>query len=370
MAIPNIKFNTDNNPDFFLEVTKRVNSYFKENNISKYANLNMKLKTTFMLLLYFIPFGILLSGSVTSLWPILGLWVAMGFGVSGIGLSIMHDANHGAYSTNKYVNSVLGFLINFLGAYHVNWRIQHNVLHHSFTNVDGYDEDITNPVMRFSPDQKRKKIFKFQAFYAPFFYAIMTIYWSIAKDFVRLVNYAKNGLLKRQGLTLSQAMTHIIFHKIWYLAITLVLPIIILPIAWWQTLIGFFIMHFIAGMVLALIFQPAHVVEETNFFIPNQSGSVENSWAIHQMKTTSNFAHGSIFFSWYIGGLNYQIEHHLFPNICHIHYKNISPIVKEVAEKHGIPYHQHKTFLGALISHFSMLNALGTGSYDKKLAAA
>ncbi len=370
MPIPNIKFNTDNNPDFFLEVTKRVNSYFKENNISKYANLNMKLKTIFMLLLYFIPFGILLSGSVTSLWPILGLWVVMGFGVSGIGLSIMHDANHGAYSTNKYVNSTLGFLINFLGAYHVNWRIQHNVLHHSFTNMDGYDEDITNPVMRFSPDQKRKSIFKFQAFYAPFFYAIMTIYWSVAKDFVRLVAYGKNGLLKRQGLTLSQAMTHIIFHKIWYLAITLVLPIIILPIVWWQTLIGFFIMHFIAGMVLALIFQPAHVVEGTDFFIPNQNGSVENSWAIHQMKTTSNFAHGSIFFSWYIGGLNYQIEHHLFPNICHVHYRKISPIVREIAEKYNIPYHQHKTFLGALISHFTLLNQLGTGIYDKKMNAA
>jgi len=370
MAIPIIKFNTSQNPDFFLDVTKSVNSYFKENNISKYANFNMKLKTAFMILLYFIPFGILLSGRVTELWPIMGLWVIMGFGVSGIGLSIMHDANHGAYSTNKYVNSVLGFLINFLGAYHVNWRIQHNVLHHSFTNVDGYDEDITNPVMRFSPDQKRKKIFKYQAFYAPFFYGIMTIYWSIAKDFVRLITYAKNGLLKRQGLTLNQAMTHIIFHKIWYLALTLVLPIIISPIAWWQTLIGFFIMHFIAGMVLALIFQPAHVVEETDFFIPNQHGSVENSWAIHQMKTTSNFAHGSIFFSWYIGGLNYQIEHHLFPNICHIHYKHLSPIVKKVAEKHGIPYHQHKTFLGALISHFTMLNSLGTGSYDKKMAAA
>jgi linoleoyl-CoA desaturase len=370
MSIPVVKFNAQDKPEFFLEVTKRVNSYFKENNISKYANLNMKVKTVFMLLLYFIPFGILLLGNQTTFWPIFGLWVIMGFGVSGIGLSIMHDANHGAYSTNKIINSTLGFLINFLGAYHVNWRIQHNVLHHSFTNVDGYDEDITNPVMRFSPDQKRKSIFRFQAFYAPFFYAIMTIYWAFAKDYVRLVNYAKNGLLKKQGLSLNRALINITFHKIWYTALTVVLPIMVLPIPWWQTLIGFFAMHFIAGLVLALIFQPAHVVQETDFFVPDNKGTVENNWAIHQMKTTSNFAHGSIFFSWYIGGLNYQIEHHLFPHICHIHYKNLSPIVKEVAKKYNIPYHQQKTFLSALISHFSTLNQLGNGSYDKKMAAA
>lgn len=370
MAVPNIKFKTDENPEFFLEVTKKVNSYFRENNISKYANFSMVAKTVFMVLLYFVPFAVLIFGNLTTFWPIFGTWVLMGFGVSGIGLSIMHDANHGAYSTNKFVNSTLGFLINFLGAYHVNWRIQHNILHHSFTNVDGFDEDITNPVMRFSPDQKRKWIFKFQAYYAPFFYAIMTIFWALAKDYMRLVNYAKNGLLKKQGLSLNRALINITFHKIWYIAITIVLPIMVLPIPWWQTLIGFFTMHFIAGMILALIFQPAHVIEETAFFVPDMKGSVENNWAIHQMRTTSNFAHGSTFFSWFIGGLNYQVEHHLFPNICHVHYKKLSPIVKEVAEKHNVPYNQQKTWLSALVSHFTMLNQLGTGAYDKKKMAA
>lgn len=368
MSAPIVKFNTQDNPEFFLETNQRVNQYFKENNISKYANFNMKLKTAFMLSLYFVPFVLMITGVASNLWAIMGMWILMGLGMSGIGLSIMHDANHGSYSTNRSVNNALGFLINFLGAYHINWKIQHNVLHHSFTNVDGFDGDITNPVMRFSPDQKRKKIFKFQVFYAPFFYGIMTIYWAFAKDFFKLVEYAKNGLLIRQGLSLSKAMTHLIIHKIWYLAITLVLPILVVSIPWWQTVIGFIMMHFITGLVLALIFQPAHVVEETNFFVPDQTGSVENNWAIHQMKTTSNFANGSRIFSWLIGGLNYQIEHHLFPHICHVHYRNLSPIVKEVASRHNIPYHQQKTFAGALVSHFSLLNQLGTGSYDDKLA--
>jgi len=370
MAVPVVKFNLENQPEFFKELRKNVNNYFKENNISKYATLNMKFKTVFMLSLYFVPMVLMLTGVFTSLWSIMGVWFIMGFGMSGIGLSIMHDANHGAYSKNKNVNNILGFTLNFLGAYHVNWKIQHNVLHHSYTNIDGFDEDIKNPVMRFSPDQERKSIFKYQMFYAPFFYGIMTLYWFLSKDFERLLRYKKNNLLAAQKLTYTKALIHIIFHKVWYLSLTLGLPIIIVGLPWWQTALGFVMMHFICGMALALIFQPAHVIEDTEFFATNDNGSVENNWAIHQMKTTSNFAHDSRLFSWFVGGLNFQIEHHLFPTICHVHYRDISPIVKATAEKYGIPYHEQKSFAGALKSHFSLLNQLGTGEYDRKLAKA
>ena len=129
-------------------------------------------------------------------------------------------------------------------------------------------------------------------------------------------------------------------------------------------------MHFITGLSLALIFQPAHVVEETEFPLPNADSSIENNWAIHQMRTTSNFADKSVLFSWLIGGLNYQIEHHLFPKVCHVHYKKISKIVKKTAADFNITYHQHKTFFGALKSHFTFLNQLGTGKYDSNLAKA
>ncbi|MGB5978073.1 MAG: fatty acid desaturase, partial [Cyclobacteriaceae bacterium] len=149
-----VRFNNQDQPEFFTELRKKVNGYFKENGISKYANTNMKIKTAFMLALYFVPLLVLVTGLVSSFWPMLLMWVLMGFGMSGIGTSIMHDANHGSYSKNQSVNSFLGYMVNFIGGYHVNWKIQHNVLHHSFTNVHGHDEDITNAVMRFSPDQE------------------------------------------------------------------------------------------------------------------------------------------------------------------------------------------------------------------------
>ena len=364
MDKPKVKFNTKNNPEFFQTVRARVNKHFKDNKITKQANGAMKFKTVFMVSLYLIPLILMLVGIVTNLWMVILMWAIMGFGMSGIGLSVMHDANHGSYSTNKNVNNALGFLVNIIGGYHINWKIQHNVLHHTYTNIDGYDEDIAKPVMRFSPNQERKPIYRYQIFYAPFLYGIMTIYWFISKDIEQLFRYHKRDLLRPQGITIRKAVASVIFNKIWYAIIFIVLPIMLIPIAWWQVVIGFLLMHFISGITLAFVFQPAHVVGETEFYEVDENNSVENNWAIHQLRTTSNFANNSTLFSWYVGGLNFQIEHHLFPNICHIHYKNISSIVKATALEFNLPYHHHNTFARALKSHFVLLNDLGTGKYD------
>jgi linoleoyl-CoA desaturase len=370
MGVSTVKFNVNDQTEFFTELRKRVNSYFKDNKISKYANFNMKFKTVFMISLYFVPFALLLFGFVSSFWAMMLMWTLMGFGMSGIGLSVMHDANHGSYSKNKYVNYSLGFIANFLGVYHTNWKIQHNVLHHSFTNVEEFDEDIKNGVLRLSPNQVRKWVHQFQAYYAPFLYAIMTIYWTISKDFEGLARYKKKELLASQGLTYRQGLRQLIIYKASYFILTIALPIILIALPWWQVVIGYVLMHSICGLVLTLIFQPAHVIQETEFYAIDKNGSVDNNWAIHQLKTTSNFANGSRLFSWFIGGLNYQIEHHLFPNICHVHYRKIAKIVKATANEFNVPYYHHKTFFKAVGSHFSLLNQLGTGSYDKKLVNA
>jgi linoleoyl-CoA desaturase len=370
MSVPVVKFNEKDQPEFYKELRSRVNAYFKEKNISKTANMNMYVKTVFMLALYLTPLVLMLTGVVTSVWPVIGMWAIMGLGMSGIGLSIMHDANHGSYSKNQKVNWFFGAVLNLIGGYHINWKIQHNVLHHSFTNIDGYDEDIEKQgIVRFSPNQERKGFFRFQIIYAPLLYGILTLYWGTVKDYEQLVRYHKLGLLDAQGVSFKQALVRIILNKLWYYAITIALPIILIPVAWWVVVLGFLLMSFIAGVILALIFQAAHVLEETQFYEPDENGSVENNWAIHQMKTTANFANGSLFFSWFIGGLNYQVEHHLFPHICHVHYRQIAPIVKATAEEFNVPYHSHKTFFGALKSHFKLLYELGTGKYDEKLKA-
>lgn len=370
MSTKTVRFNINDQPEFFKELRKRVNAYFKDNNISKYGNLTMKVKTAIMLSLYFVPLIIMLTNVITSPWVFMLMWVIMGIGMSGIGLSVMHDAIHGAYSKNKKVNKLMGYCIHFIGGYRMNWQIQHNVLHHSFTNVEGMDEDIELGIIRLSPSQERKFMHRFQAFYAPFLYALMTVYWSLGKDFDQILRYQRKELLEPNGLTLRKALTEIIFNKIWYFTLLIVLPILLTDMSWWLIVLGYLVMHFICGLTLALIFQSAHVIEETKFYKPDENGSVENNWAIHQMNTTANFANGSTFFSWFIGGLNFQIEHHLFPHICHVHYKKISKIVRETANEFNVPYHHHKTFAKAVHSHFSLLNQLGTGSYDRNLPKA
>ena len=192
-----IRFVSKEGMDFSSTLNKRVRAYFKENNISKYANANMVIKTIFMTLLYLVPLAILLTGQVENIWIILGMFVIMGFGMAGCGLSIMHDANHGAYSKNDNVNKWIGRIINLIGGYALNWKIEHNLLHHSYTNVHEYDEDIeTVKFLRFSPEEKRRPIHKYQFLYAWFFYGFMTVMWMTSKDFQQIKRYKDKDLLK------------------------------------------------------------------------------------------------------------------------------------------------------------------------------
>ncbi|MEM9921180.1 MAG: acyl-CoA desaturase [Bacteroidota bacterium] len=360
-----IKFSKDTDTDFIRTLRKRVGAYFRTNKISRHANASMKVKTVCMISIYLAPYFLMMTGVVTNFWAILGLWLVMGVGMAGIGLSIMHDANHGAYSSNKNVNKYLGFLLDFVGGSAYNWKIQHNLLHHSFTNVDGLDEDISpRGVLRFSPHQEHRQMHRFQHVYAWFLYGLMTFTWVVGKDFNRFFRYKSMGIGKEEkgANSHSAVFTRMLIAKLFYYTYIIVLPILVLPVSWGWVLFFFFVMHFVSGFILGIIFQPAHVVPQTEYPLPDDKGKMENHWAIHQMLTTTNFAPTNPIIGWYAGGLNYQIEHHLFPTICHVHYKELSKIVRQTAEEFGIPYHSEPTFRGAIINHGKMLWSLGNPS--------
>lgn len=346
--------------DFFATLNKRVNEYFNSNQLSKHANASMVFKTIVMFAMYFVPYSLIITSTVTNIWEIVLLIIVMGFGVAGIGLSIMHDANHGAYSAKPWVNNLLGYSLNLVGANAFNWKVQHNVLHHTYTNVYDADEDISpRGVLRMSPYSKRHYLHRYQHIYAWVLYGLMTIVWIIAKDFKRLIQYQKDGLVKRQKTNAAKEWAILIVTKLIYVGYMFVLPLILTDLAWWQILTGLLIMHYIAGFILAIIFQPAHVIDGTEYPEPDQQGNLQDVWAIHQLRTTTNFAHNNRILSWYVGGLNYQVEHHLFPHICHVHYREISKIVKETAEEFGLPYKSEPTFTSALVSHAKLLKELG-----------
>lgn len=359
MKFSDIKFARNHNEEFYKVLRQRVNEYFKENNITRYANAMMVFKTIFMFTLYFTPFVLMLT-VVENYWLFFGMWVLMGFGMAGIGLSVMHDANHGAYSNKESVNTIVGSILYFLGGCDVNWRIQHNILHHTYTNITGFDEDINpGPVMRFTPHEKRRVLHKYQHIYAYFLYGMMTLMWFVTKDYKQAARYQRMGLIGTQKLTYSKLMIRIVVSKVLYAAMIFGLPIWLSPAPWYFTILGFLVMQFIAGFILGIIFQPAHVVPTSDYPMPDNSGNIDADWAVSQLYNTANFAPGAKLFSWYVGGLNYQVEHHLFPNICHVHYSEISKIVKDTAEEYNLPYHSYKTFGQALSDHTKMLYQLG-----------
>jgi len=342
---------------FFATLRKRVDDHFKLNGKKKNANSAMVFKTIVMLSAYLVPF-VIFNLFLLPTWAIVFLGIIMGLGLSGIGMCVMHDAVHGAYSKQHQINRWLGYTINLLGASVYNWKIQHNTLHHTYTNVVTHDEDIQNKfLLRFSPHTQVKWYHKIQVFYALGLYGLMTLYWTLAKDFIQYNRYVAKGLTNKQ--TKRMEVLKLILSKLLYFIIILFVPVYVFNTSWLQTLLMFFIMHFVAGIVLTVVFQLAHTVNETDYPMPDENGIIHNNWAVHQLQTTVDFARDNKLLTWYLGGLNFQIEHHLFPTICHVHYPEIAPIVESTAKEFGITYHYHRTFIAAIGSHFRALIKFG-----------
>ncbi len=353
------KFNLQNQKDFVKVLKERVNNYFIEKGISKYGDSRLYWKTFTMIGLYIIPYIFVLLNFLP-FWANWILYVVMGLGMVGIGMSVMHDAVHGSYSSSRAVNKIMSFSMEMVGGNSFNWKVQHNVLHHTYTNIPGMDEDIADKsILRLEPTGKWMKIHRFQHIYALPLYSLLTISWLLWGDFTTLIRYNKSGITAELGAKNKTELIKLFIFKAYYIFYLFVLPIIIIGISWWQVVVGFILMQLVAGFILSVIFQLAHIVEETSFPMPDKNGNMENSWAVHQLQTTANFAKRRKLLSWFIGGLNYQIEHHLFPNISHVHYPKISEIVKLTANEFQIPYYEYRTFRAAVLSHIRRLRTLG-----------
>jgi linoleoyl-CoA desaturase len=355
----NLRYQKDKQ-EFVTELRTEVDNYFKNNGTEKQGGTTILIKTLLMTMVYFIPYGLMISGLFSSFSSVLICWVVMGLGMSGLGLVTMHDANHGSFSKYRWVNNLFGNSLYLLGGFPANWKYQHNTLHHGFTNIEGHDEDIAHDgILRFSPHKPLKKVHKYQYIYAWFFYGLMTFSWVTLKDFKRLKKYKNEGAVLNGKGNYKQLFFKLLVSKVLYYSVFLALPIILTPVSWYWVVAGFMTMHFTSGLILSTIFQTAHVVPTSDYPLPDDNNELNNNWAVHQLHTTCDFAPNSKLFSWLIGGLNYQVVHHLFPNVSHVHYKMIAAIIQDTADKHNLPYHVNKTFVRAIYQHLSMLKTLG-----------
>ncbi len=347
-----------NNKDsvFFETLKQKVDTYFKSNNIRETGNFKLYIKTI-LLLLSAITFYVVLVFFTPSLWLSILVCCLMGLNLAAIGFNTMHDGAHGSFSQKPWVNELMAFSLNAMGGNAFLWKAKHNVFHHSYTNIEGMDEDIDiKPWIRVNENQKKHWYHQFQHVYWIPLYCTTYLLWVYVQDFQKYFS-GKIGDNKFKKMELTD---HFVFwiSKVLYIAVFITLPIYVIGIK--ETLIGYVVISFVTGFVISVVFQLAHVVEEASFHLPDTNiYQIENEWAVHQIETTADFATKNKIVSWFTGGLNFQVEHHLFPRISHVHYPNISQLVKETCEQFGVNYMEFPTVLSAIRSHVVHLKQVG-----------
>jgi linoleoyl-CoA desaturase len=283
--------------------------------------------------------------------------VLLGGVVAAIGFNVMHDGAHGSFSKYKWVNSVAAFSLNILGGNSFMWNMKHNVVHHAYTNVDGIDDDIDiQPWMRMSETQKRYRLHRYQHLYFWVLYSVLYIFWIFVLDYQKYFK-SKVGAVPLKKMSLSD---HFVFwgFKLFHAFLFVGLPIY--RLGWFDWMVSFTIFTVVAGFVLSMVFQLAHTVEHTAFPVADEkTGRMEDEWAVHQIKTTANFATNNPVVSWLVGGLNFQIEHHLFPKISHVHYPAISKIIRQACQDYGLVYIEYPRVRYAVASHVAFLKQMG-----------
>jgi linoleoyl-CoA desaturase len=352
------KFSNISN-SFHTELKKRVQEYFDKSgklttgNTSLFAKGIMLVSSFLFLYIHLVFFTPGIFWAITECLLLGGVTAAIGF-------NIMHDGAHGSFSKYKFINKAAAFTLNGLGGSHFMWNMKHNIIHHAYTNIDGVDDDINiQPWMRMSSTQKRYKMHRFQHYYFWVLYSSLYIFWIFLLDYTKYFR-------KRIGSTPLKKMQikdHVTFwgSKVLHAFFFVALPIYATNFIAW--LAGFLVYSFFAGFVLSIVFQLAHAVEHTHFPMPNEeTNKMEDAWAIHQLKTTANFATHNKVVSWLVGGLNFQIEHHLFPKISHVHYPNISKIIKQVCTEFNVQYIEFKRVRTALWSHILFLKQMGNAA--------
>jgi linoleoyl-CoA desaturase len=350
------KFRNNSQTQFYNSLKERINDYFRDNKIERTGNFQLYLKAIILVTAYVAVYVHLVFFTPPAVWA-MAECLLMGILTSSIGFNVMHDGAHGSFSRHTFFNEMAALSANMMGASSIMWKNKHNIIHHTYTNIDGVDDDIEiRPMLRMCPSQKRLAIHRFQHIYVWVLYSLLLLFWLFFTDYQKYFRQ-KVGSIPLKKMSFGD---HVAFWiaKAGYAFMMIALPIYLLGFTSW--LIGFLILTLSSGLILSIVFQLAHTVEETAFPVPDNQQQIENEWAIHQLQTTANFATKNKIISWFVGGLNFQIEHHLFPKISHVHYPAISKIIRETCDEFKLNYIEHPKMTQAIASHSSYLKKMGT----------
>lgn len=346
--------------DRFLHALRRqVDAYFEKTGRRRRDVPAMYFKTATILAWFFGSYFLLLF-VVTSWWLILPLSIVLGLALAAIGFNIQHDGAHQAYSERRWVNKIMALMLDLMGGSSYLWDWKHNAIHHTYTNITGHDDDIDLGFLaRLAPHQRRFWFHRLQGFYLWALYGFMAIKWHFFDDFYQIAVARIGGkkIPRPKGMDIAVFAS----GKLLFFSMAFVVPMLLHPVL--AVLAAYAIAAFTSGIVLSIVFQLAHCVEEAEFPMPviSESGAPQmaTAWAVHEVQTTVDFSRKNRLLAWFVGGLNFQIEHHLFPKICHIHYPEISVVIEDVCKEFGVRYAAHRSFFGAVASHYRWLVAMG-----------
>ncbi len=341
---------------FFNELRKRVDAYFAAS--GRPANVTppgMFLKTA-VILSWWVGSWVLMVFVASNWWQSALACISLGLAMAGIGFSVQHDGGHTAYSKSKWVNQAMAFTLDLLGGSSYIWHWKHNVAHHANPNITGLDSDIDlRPLARMSPEQERRVGHRFQHLYIWGLYSFLAVKWHFYDDYLNLLK----GRVGNQCFPFPKGwtLTKLVAGKLLFYTWAFVIPAFFLPV--WEVVLCYVVWSVTLSLTLAVTFQLAHCVEGTQFPKLDLGTDAKMEWSVHQVVTSANFGLGNPLITWYVGGLNYQIEHHLFPRTCSYRLPEIAPIVQRLCAEQGIPYTINTSTVGAIASHARWMRELG-----------
>ena len=316
----------------------------------------MYVKTAILLTSLAVSYGLLVFAAHTW-WQALLLAILLGLSAAAIGFNVQHDGSHQAYSNLPWVNGLMAMTLDVIGGSSHLWQWKHVVFHHTYVNIAGQDPDLNLGILaRVTPHQKRRTFHRWQHLYLWLFYGFLAIKWQLVADFRNLITrrIGRHRVRRPTGWDLVVLVAGKVVFFTWAFGI----PLLFHPVV--VVLIYYAVAALVAGATLSVVFQVAHCVGEAAFPLPcANTGRMESDWAIHQAETTVDFARRSRVVAWLLGGLNFQIEHHLFPRICHVNYPGISRVVEDTCRDFGIGYREFASFPAGLAAHFHWLRRMG-----------
>jgi linoleoyl-CoA desaturase len=351
---PRLRFGRDN--AFQVEVRRRVDEYFRVTGRRPRDCWPMYLKTAVLLGSFGVSYGLLVFVA-QNWWQGVPLSILLGLSAAGIGFNVQHDGGHQAYSRSPWINTLMAMTLELIGGSSYLWRWKHGVLHHTYANITGHDTDIDLGLLgRFTPHQPRRAYHRWQHVYLWPLYGLLAIKWQLLDDFRKLASGGISG--QRVPRPRGWDLVILVAGKAVFFSVAFGIPLVFHSVG--AVVVGYLVAGLVAGAVLSVVFQVAHCVEEAQFPVPRvETGRMDQPWAVHQVQSTVDFARRSRVVTWLVGGLNFQIEHHLFPRICHVNYPAISQIVEGTCRDFGIAYAEHRSFRAGIASHFRWLRRMG-----------